>query len=55
MFTRIRYLLAAFDRLEFCEAGLVARLDQFNERNERTLRPSRHQTVAGMALGWCEP
>jgi hypothetical protein len=55
-FRRIRYLLAAFDRGEFSEVGLSARLDAYTERNERSPGPSRHQTSTGMApITWCEP
>ncbi len=53
MFNRIRFLLAAFDRQEFCEAGLALRLERFASRNETTLRPSRNQTVSGL-VAWSE-
>ena len=48
MFKRIQYLLAAFDRGECDEAGLAARLEFYVERSAVLVRPSRHQTVAGM-------
>lgn len=55
MFTRIRHLLAAFDRFEFCEAGLAARLDTYVERSAAPSRPSRSKTVSGMPVLWGEP
>ncbi len=55
MFNRLRILLAAFDRLEFCEHGLSLRLERFADRNEMTLRPARNRTVAGMPIAWREP
>ncbi len=54
MFNRLRILLAAFDRYEFCEHGLALRLERYTSRNEVTLRPSRHQTVNGMPVSWSE-
>ena len=55
MFARIRHILAAFDRREFCEAGLAARLGAYVERSAEPVRPSRSKTVAGMPVVWCEP
>ncbi len=55
MFSRIRHILAAFDRLEFSESGLAARLNAYVERSPVTTRPSRSQTVAGMPVVWGEP
>ncbi len=55
MFSRIRHILAAIDRYEFCEAGLAALLNAYVERSPVTSRPSRTQTVAGMPLLWGEP
>jgi hypothetical protein len=55
MFNRIKFLLAAFDRLEFCEAGLSARLGVYVERSAAPLQPSRALTVNGIApLAWRE-
>lgn len=48
MFARIRYLLAAFDRLEFDEAGLSLRLDGFLRLSPFTPSPQRKRTTAGM-------
>ena len=55
MFTRIRHILAAFDRREFCEVGLAARLDAYVERSAVPSRPSRSATVTGMPVLWGEP
>ena len=55
MFARLRYLLAAFDRGEFCEAGLSARLGVYADRAAAVARPSRKVTVAGMPVVWGEP
>lgn len=55
MFTRLRHILAAFDRHEFCEAGLAARLNAYVERSAAPSRPSRTQTVSGMPVVWSEP
>ena len=53
MFTRIRFILAAFERGEFSERGLAARLEQFTERNNRAV-PERKQTTVGL-IAWSEP
>lgn len=54
-FIRIRYLLAAFDRLEFCEVGLKERLGEYLDRSAATIRPPRNVTMAGMPLvTWSE-
>lgn len=59
MFARIRFLLAAFDRLEFCEAGLCARLDRYVERSAAVVLPPRKLTVNGLPMmppiSWSEP
>jgi hypothetical protein len=56
MFTRIRYLLAAFDRLEFDEAGLSARLERYLATNSREPCYSRKPTHLGPApVLWGEP
>lgn len=55
MLTRIRLILAAFDRFEFDEFGLSLRLNALVDRSAATSRPSRNQTVAGMPALWGEP
>lgn len=56
MFARIRYLLAAFDRGEFNEAGLVARLDRYVDATSRERGCSRNPTRLGLApVLWGEP
>lgn len=58
MFNRIKFLLAAFDRHEFCEVGLSARLDIYVERSAAPLRSSRKLTVNGLPslpTLWSEP
>lgn len=55
MFTRLKHILAAFDRHEFCEVGLAARLNAYVDRSAATSRPSRSQTVSGMPALWGEP
>ncbi len=53
MFSRIRIILAAFERGEFSERGLAERLDQFLERSAGSSRPSRKRTEA--LVLWGEP
>lgn len=55
MFSRIRYLLAAFERFEIDEAGLALRLRSYEERSAGASRPSRSKTVSGMPVLWGEP
>lgn len=56
MFHRLEILLDQFNAHKFCEVGLALRLRNYAEQNDRTLRPSRKQTVAGMTLvSWEEP
>jgi len=49
-FARLRRLLAAFDRGDFDEAGLSARLDGYLLLRAQEQRISRTQTVAGMPV-----
>jgi hypothetical protein len=56
MFTRIHYLLAAFNRGEFGESELARRLRDYAEQSDRSLRPSRKVTHLGpLPILWCEP
>ena len=56
MLTRIRFLLAAFDRGEFSEAGLSDRLERYLNERAQEPRVSRKPTKAGMpAVLWGEP
>ena len=55
MFHRLRILLAAFERGEFCEVGLCARLDAYLRSSAALPQPSRKATVSGMPILWGEP
>jgi hypothetical protein len=55
MFHRLRYLLAAFDRGEFNEMGLMVRLDRYLDTTSRERAASRKPTNMGLAAApWGE-
>ncbi len=54
MFSRIKILLAAFDRAEFSEFGLSARLEQYTYNNSRAHGRSGRTLVGPLAFALTE-